>query len=154
NALVERAATRLGVEPELRRLLRNTHRELRVQIAMRMDDGRLEEFAGYRVHHCGARGPYLGGVRFHPGVDLDLMRALASLTTWKTALLNLPFGGANGGLACDPSRLSAGEVQRLTRQYMGKVDSMLGPHRDVVVPDLNTTPQVMAWMMDEYENKH
>ena len=154
NALVERAASRLGVEPEYRRLMRNSYRELRVQIPMRMDDGRLEEFVGYRVQHNGARGPYKGGVRYHPTVDLDHVRALASLMTWKTALVNIPFGEAKGGVACDPSRMSARELQALTRQYTSKIDAILGPYRDVPAPDLNTNAQVMAWMMDEYGKKH
>jgi glutamate dehydrogenase (NAD(P)+) len=154
NAMVDRAADRLGVEPEYRRLLKNTYRELRVQIALRMDDGRLEEFVGYRVQHNGARGPYKGGIRYHPSVDLDHVRALASLMTWKTALANVPFGGAKGGIACDPAKLSAREIQALTRSYVSKIDLALGPYRDVPAPDLNTNAQVMAWVMDEYGKKH
>jgi glutamate dehydrogenase (NAD(P)+) len=154
NLLFDRAAERLGVEPEYRRLLKNTYRELRVQVPLRLDNGRLEEFIGYRVQHNGVRGPYKGGIRYHPSVDLDHVRALASLMTWKTALVNIPFGGAKGGISCDPAKLSARELQGLTRSFARKIDLALGVYRDIPAPDVNTNAQTMAWIMDEYGKKH
>jgi len=111
NQFYDRAADRLGLSPGIREMLRRPWRELQVQVPVRMDDGRIEVFAGYRVQHNGARGPYKGGVRFHPGADLEEVRALAALMTWKTALLDLPFGGAKGGVQCDPRKLSNGELK-------------------------------------------
>src|SRR3954469_5477091 len=106
------------------------------------------------MHHNGARAPYKGGIRFHPTVDLDEVRALASLMTWKTAIVNIPFGGAKGGINCDPAKMSENELQRLTRTYTRRIDMALGPYRDIPAPDVNTNSKVMAWMMDEYSRKH
>ena len=154
NFQIDRAADKLGIPPDYKTVLRNCYRELRVQVTVRKPDGKLVEYVGYRVQHNGARGPYKGGVRYHPSVDLDEVRALASLMTWKTAIVNIPFGGAKGGINCDPKDLSAGELQSLSRSYMRKIDMALGVYRDVMAPDVNTNAAVMAWMMDEYGRKH
>ncbi len=150
----ERAADWMGLDPEMRLLLKIPHREIRVDIPIRMDDGRLEAFVGYRIQHNGVRGPQKGGIRYHPDVDLNEVRAMAQLMTWKTALVNIPFGGAKGGITCDPSRLSKGELERLTRRFTSKISLVLGPYRDIPAPDMNTNAQVMAWIMDEYGRKH
>jgi glutamate dehydrogenase (NAD(P)+) len=125
-----------------------------VQVPVKMDDGRLEVFLGYRVQHNGARGPTKGGIRYHPTVDISEVRSLASLMTWKTALTNLPYGGAKGGVNCDPSRMSINELEKLTRNFIDRISIILGPYRDIPAPDVNTNPQVMAWIMDEYSSKH
>src|SRR6059058_5455782 len=148
------AADRLGVRDDLRAVLASAYREVQVQIPVRLSDGRIHVFSGYRVQHNGARGPYKGGVRYHPEVDLDEVRALASLMTWKTAIAGVPFGGAKGGVNCPADRLERSEVQRITRSFMDKVEKVLGPTRDIPAPDVNTNAQVMAWMMDEYGKLH
>jgi glutamate dehydrogenase (NAD(P)+) len=145
-----RAAAALGVEDDVVKLLRAPFRELHVEVPVRMDDGRLEVFPGFRVQHNGARGPYKGGVRFHPDVNLDEVRALAALMTWKCALVDLPFGGAKGGVQCDPSRMSEGELNRLSRRYMQNISHILGVSRDIPAPDMGTNARTMAWMMDAY----
>jgi glutamate dehydrogenase (NAD(P)+) len=119
-----------------------------------MGDGRIRLFSGYRVQHNGARGPYKGGVRFHPEVDLDEVRALAALMTWKTAIVEIPYGGAKGGVDCPASELKQDELQKVARQFMAKVEKVLGPGRDIPAPDVGTNAQVMAWMMDEYGKLH
>jgi len=154
NHFVDRAADRLNLPDGLREMLRRTWRELGVQVPVRMDAGSIQVFNGYRVQHNGARGPYKGGVRYHPLADLDEVRSLASLMTWKNALLNLPFGGAKGGVQCDPSQLSQGELNRLTRRYTQNIEHLLSPNRDIPAPDLGTNAQVMAWMMDAYGQIH
>ncbi len=154
NYFVDRAADRLNLADGLREMLRRTWRELGVQVPVRMDDGTIQVFNGYRVQHNGARGPYKGGVRYHPLADLDEVRSLASLMTWKNALLNLPFGGAKGGVQCDPAQLSQGELNRLTRRYTANIEHLLSPNRDIPAPDLGTNAQVMAWMMDAYGQIH
>ena len=154
NLYVDKAADAMGLDREIRILLKIPHRELRVEIPIRMDDGRLESFVGYRVQHNGVRGPQKGGIRYHPDVDLDEVRALAELMTWKTALVNIPFGGAKGGVTCDPARMSRFELERLTRRFTSKIALILGPYRDIPAPDMNTNAQVMAWMMDEYGRKN
>ncbi|HKY31839.1 MAG TPA: Glu/Leu/Phe/Val dehydrogenase dimerization domain-containing protein [Candidatus Polarisedimenticolia bacterium] len=153
NYYFDRAAEWMGLEREMRILLKAPHREIRVEIPIRMDDGRLESFVGYRVQHNGVRGPQKGGIRYHPEVDLNEVRALAELMTWKTALVNIPFGGAKGGVTCDPSKMSKWELERLTRRFTSKISLILGPYRDIPAPDMNTNAQVMAWMMDEYGRK-
>jgi glutamate dehydrogenase (NAD(P)+) len=115
-----------------------------------MDDGSVRVFPGYRVQHSGARGPYKGGVRYHPEVDLDEVRSLAALMTWKCALVDIPFGGAKGGVQCDPTALSPNELNRLTRRYMHNIAHIIGVNRDIPAPDMGTNAQVMAWMMDAY----
>lgn len=148
------AAARLGLDAGTRRMLQEPWRDLRVSLPVRMDDGRVEVFNGYRVQHNGARGPYKGGVRFHPLADGDEVRALAMLMTWKTALLDLPFGGAKGGIQLDPSVLSERELNAVTRRYTQNIQHILGPYRDIPAPDLGTNAQTMAWMMDEYSQIH
>lgn len=150
NYFFERAADRVGASDAARAVLSGTYRELRVQVPLRRDSGDLDVYIGYRVQHNGARGPYKGGVRYHPRADLEEVRALASLMTWKTALVELPFGGAKGGVQVDPSGLSRAELERLTRRYTDQIIHIIGPTRDIPAPDMNTDAQIMAWMMDEY----
>lgn len=133
-----------------RKLLSTPFREVQVQIPVKMDDGTEKLFLGYRVQHNDARGPYKGGIRFHHQVDLDEVRALASCMTWKTALMDLPFGGAKGGVICNPGTLSARELEKLTRGYTAKIATILGPKQDIPAPDVGTNEQVMAWVMDEF----
>jgi len=148
------AADHMKLETEIQLLLRTPYRELVVQIPVRMDDGHLEMFHGYRVQHNAVRGPYKGGIRYHHEVDLGEVRSLAALMTWKTAIADVPFGGAKGAVTCDPSAMSRNELQGLTRGFTQKVDMLLGVYRDIVAPDAGTNPQVMAWIMDEYGKKH
>jgi glutamate dehydrogenase (NAD(P)+) len=119
-----------------------------------MDDGRLEVYTGYRVQHNAARGPYKGGIRYHPEADIDEVRALAALMTWKTAVVEIPFGGAKGGVQCDPTTMSSGEKQRLTRRFAQMISYVLGVNRDIPAPDVNTDAQAMAWMMDAYSSRY
>jgi glutamate dehydrogenase (NAD(P)+) len=147
-------AERLGLEDDVRAVLGSNYREVQVQVPIRQSDGRIHVYSGYRVQHNAARGPYKGGVRFHPEVDLDEVRALASLMSWKTALVGIPFGGAKGGVNCDPTELSKAELQSITRSFIDKIEKVLGPTRDIPAPDVNTNAQVMAWMMDEYGKLH
>jgi glutamate dehydrogenase (NAD(P)+) len=148
------AAERLRIEDDLRAVLQSAYREVQVQIPVKLADGKIHVYSGYRVQHNGARGPYKGGVRFHPEVDLDEVRALASLMTWKTALVSIPFGGAKGGVNCPAGELERSELQKVTRSFMDKIEKVLGPTRDIPAPDVNTNAQVMAWMMDEYGKLH
>lgn len=148
------SATRLRLEPDIVELLRTSWREIRSQVPVRMDDRSLKIFEGYRVQHNGARGPYKGGLRYHPRADLDEVRALAMLMTYKCALLDLPFGGAKGGVMCDPTRMSETELNRLTRAYTQHVHMILGINRDIPAPDMGTNAQTMAWMMDAYGQMH
>ncbi len=154
NRHVENAARSLDIPEDYVLPMKSCYRELQVQVLLRRDSGKLEEFTGFRVQHNAARGPYKGGIRYHPSVDLDEVRALASLMTWKTALADIPFGGAKGGVNCDPTKMSDREIQGITRIYARKIDIALGPHRDVPAPDVNTNAKVMAWLMDEYGRKH
>ena len=148
------AAERLGLDEERRKLLKMPFREVKVEVPIRTDDGDLRVFNGYRVQHSGARGPAKGGIRFHPQVDLNEVRSLAEAMTWKTALANIPFGGAKGGVDCDPTELSTTELERVARKFISRIHHVLGPYRDVPAPDVNTNAQVMAWMMDEYSSHH
>src|SRR4051812_11738432 len=150
----EMAADRLKLPDDLRVVFWTPYREVTVQIPVKLSDGKVHVFSGYRIQHNGARGPYKGGVRFHPEVDVDEIRALASLMTWKTAVAGVPFGGAKGGVNCPADRLERSEVQKITRSFMDKVEKVLGPTRDIPAPDVNTNAQVMAWMMDEYGKLH
>ena len=150
----DQAAERLGLTDGLREMLRRPWRELQVQVPVRMDDGRIEVYNGFRVQHNGARGPYKGGIRYHPEADQDEVRALAALMTWKTALVNLPFGGAKGGVQVDPTELSTPELNRLTRRYTTNIVHLLAPNRDIPAPDMGTNAQTMAWMMDAYGQIH
>jgi glutamate dehydrogenase (NAD(P)+) len=146
----EAAADRLGLDPGLRAVLRVPQRELTVNFPVEMDDGRLRVFTGYRVQHNLARGPAKGGIRYHPEVDLDEVRALAMWMTWKCAVVRLPYGGAKGGVVCDPKLMSQRELERLTRRYATEISVLIGPESDIPAPDMNTGPQTMAWIMDTY----
>lgn len=150
----ELAAKKIALNDELAALIRTPDRELKVELPVMMDDGKLHSIIGYRVQHNNARGPYKGGIRFHQEVDLDEVRALASLMTWKTSVVDIPFGGAKGGVTIDPTKLSAGELERLTRSFTSKIDLIIGPSEDIPAPDVNTNAQTMAWMMDEYSKMH
>lgn len=149
----EAAADLLELEPSMRKRLSLPFREVSVQVPVLMDDGSVEIFMGYRVQHNGARGPTKGGIRYHPSVDIEETRGLATLMTWKTALLDLPFGGGKGGVNVDPRKLSVNELERLTRKFTERVAIVLGPYRDIPAPDMGTNAQVMAWMLDEYSQK-
>ena len=154
NTYFDDAARLVGLEADLHSLLTSSYRELAVQVPVRLDSGDLMVVRGYRVQHNNARGPYKGGVRYHPSADIGEVRALASLMTWKTALLEIPFGGAKGGIEVDPTGMSPGELQRMTRHYTSAIHHILGVYRDIPAPDLNTNAQVMAWMMDEFSSIH
>jgi len=144
------AASKLNMDEGICKVLRTPSREITVYIPVLLDDGRLEVFTGYRVQHSIARGPGKGGIRYAPDVTLEEVRALASWMTWKCAVVNIPFGGAKGGVICDPNILSQGELERLTRRYTADILEFLGPEKDVPAPDMNTNEQVMAWLMDTY----
>ena len=148
------AADRLEIPEDIRAVLSSSYREVQVQIPVSLSDGKTHVFSGYRVQHNGARGPYKGGIRFHPEVDLDEVRALASLMTWKTAIANVPYGGAKGGINCSPRELERGEVEKIARSFMDKIEKVLGPTRDIPAPDVGTNAQTMAWLMDEYGKLH
>jgi glutamate dehydrogenase (NAD(P)+) len=150
EARFDLAANRLGLDNGLCKVLRMPSKEITVHIPVQLDDGRLEVFTGYRVQHSIARGPGKGGIRFSPDVTLDEVRALAAWMTWKCAVVNIPFGGAKGGVICDPRLLSDGELERITRRYTAEILPFLGPERDVPAPDVNTNEQTMAWIMDTY----
>jgi len=154
NHWFDLACDRLGLADDVRAVLRSSYREVQVQIPIRLGDGRIHVFTGYRVQHNGARGPYKGGIRYHPEVDLDEVRALAALMSWKTAIANIPFGGAKGGVNVPAEQLSRDELQRVTRSFVDKIEKVLGPNRDIPAPDVNTNAQVMAWMMDQYGKHH
>ena len=144
------AAEKLKLDEGLWRVLQQPNREIIVHIPVAMDNGQLEVFTGYRVQHSIARGPAKGGVRYAPDVTLDEVRALASWMTWKCAVVNIPFGGAKGGIICDPKNMSRGELERMTRRYTSELIEFIGPEKDVPAPDVNTNEQTMAWMMDTY----
>src|SRR5579864_8909182 len=144
------AAEKLNLDDGMRKVLRYPNREIILHIPVQMDDGHLEVFTGFRVQHSIARGPAKGGIRYSPDVTLDEVRALASWMTWKCAVVNIPFGGAKGGVICDPAKLSQGELERITRRYTAEILDYIGPERDVPAPDMNTNEQTMAWIMDTY----
>jgi glutamate dehydrogenase (NAD(P)+) len=148
------AAERLDMPDDIQAVLKSSYREVQVQIPIVRDDGKLHVYSGYRVQHNGARGPYKGGVRFHPDVDLDEVRALASLMTWKTAIAGIPYGGAKGGVNCPASDMTNAEKEKVARGFMDKIEKVLGPNRDIPAPDVNTNAQTMAWMMDQYGKLH
>ena len=150
EARFDEAAELLGLDEGLRKILRSPALELKVSVPVMLDDGRYEVFTGYRVHHSIVRGPAKGGIRFAPDVTLDEVRALSAWMTWKCAVVNIPFGGAKGGVICDPDVLSPGELERITRRYTSEIMDIIGPDRDVPAPDINTNPQTMAWIMDTY----
>jgi glutamate dehydrogenase (NAD(P)+) len=144
------AARKLNLDEGLWKVLRSPSREIIVHFPVAMDDGSVELFTGFRVHHSMARGPGKGGIRYSPDVTLDEVRALASWMTWKCAVVDIPFGGAKGGVICDPKKLSQGELERITRRYTSELIEFLGPEKDVPAPDMNTNEQTMAWIMDTY----
>src|SRR5487761_500353 len=149
-AQFDEAAERLGLSQAMRAILRLPKRELIVNFPVRMDNGDVEMFTGYRVQHNINRGPAKGGIRFSPEVSLDEVRALAMWMTWKCAVVGIPFGGAKGGVICDPHKMSPSELERLTRRYATEISLLIGPDSDIPAPDMNTNPQIMAWMMDTY----
>jgi glutamate dehydrogenase (NAD(P)+) len=146
----DHAADLLQLDHDLYKVLRVPNREITIYIPVFMDDGRIEVFTGYRVQHNFARGPAKGGIRYAPDVTLDEVRALAAWMTWKCAVVNIPFGGAKGGIICDPSQMSQSELERMTRRYTAELIDFIGPERDVPAPDMNTNEQTMAWVMDTY----
>lgn len=148
------AARIMDVPRNIEKLLVTPTRQLKVEVAIEMDDGSVEVFDGYRVQHNGARGPFKGGIRYHPAANDDEVKALASLMTWKTAVVNIPFGGGKGGVAVDPRTLSPGELQRMTRKFVDQIHFMIGPSTDVPAPDVNTNAQTMAWIADQYSKYH
>jgi len=150
EARFEIAAKKLGLEQGVYRFLKCPEREITVYIPVALDTGKLEVFTGYRVLHSTVRGPGKGGIRFAPDVTLDEVRALAAWMTWKSAVVNIPFGGAKGGVICDPSKLSKAELERVTRRYTASLSDWLGPERDIPAPDIGTNEQTMAWVMDTY----
>jgi glutamate dehydrogenase (NAD(P)+) len=145
-----KAADLMNLDPDIRKILAMTANEIIVHFPVRMDDGRIEMFTAYRVQHNNALGPFKGGLRFHPLVDIDEVRALATWMTWKSAIASIPFGGAKGGIQLDPSRYSVSELERITRRFTFALGSNIGPEYDIPAPDVNTNPQIMAWILDTY----
>jgi glutamate dehydrogenase (NAD(P)+) len=150
DARFEEAVERVGLEQGVYKYLKHPAKEIKLYLPVGMDDGRLEVFTGYRVLHSTVRGPGKGGIRYDMNVTIDEVRALAAWMTWKCAVVNIPFGGAKGGIICDPQKMSKGELERLTRRYTAELGEWLGPERDVPAPDVGTNEQVMAWVMDTY----
>ena len=146
----DRAAELLSLDPGLYKVLRNPERQIITSIPITMDNGEIEVFKGYRVHYNTSRGPAKGGIRYDLAVNLDEVTALAAWMTWKCAVVDVPFGGAKGGVICDPFRMSQGELERLTRRYTSSLIELLGPEQDVPAPDVNTNEKIMAWIMDTY----
>src|SRR5947209_3399377 len=148
------AAEKLNLEAGLREVLRRPHRAFIFSLPVKMDDGSTRVFEAYRVQHNSSRGPCKGGIRYHPNVSLDEVKALASWMTWKCATVNIPFGGGKGGIICDPKSLSRAELERLTRRYAYELGSFVGPDKDIPAPDVYTDGQIMAWIMDTYCMTH
>ena len=144
NHYISKASRMMKLGPRVERLLLSLEAEHHVTVPIERDNGELAVFSGYRFQHNSARGPTKGGLRFHPSLDADDVRALATLMTWKTAVVNIPFGGAKGGVACEPSLLSQGELERVTRKFVERISQEIGPQRDIPAPDVNTNAQVMA----------
>jgi len=147
---LDNAAKLLRLDPGMHEFLRTPKRVLTVSLPVRMDNGRVRVFVGHRVQHNDARGPYKGGIRYHPAVTLDEVKALATWMTWKCAIANIPYGGGKGGIVCDPHKMSVGEIERLTRRYAYAISDIIGPYVDIPAPDVYTTPREMAWIMDTY----
>ena len=154
NRQFDRAADKLGLSEPVRLALKTPFREVTVELPLKLRDGRVCTFHGFRIQHDNSRGPMKGGLRYHPRVELDEVRALASLMTWKTAVVDLPYGGAKGGIDCDPAELDIEDLERLTRKFVGRIHRLIGENEDVPAPDVNTNPQVMAWIVDEYAKFH
>jgi glutamate dehydrogenase (NAD(P)+) len=149
-AQFDKAADLMRLDPSIRKILATTINEIVVHFPVKMDDGRVEMFTGYRVQHNNVLGPFKGGLRYHPAVDIDEVRALATWMTWKSAIADIPFGGAKGGIQCDPSKYSRSELERLTRRFAFALGSNIGPEYDIPAPDVNTNAQTMAWILDTY----
>ncbi len=154
NYFLRRAFELIGMGQRYEVLLMTPSRELRVELAIPMDDGSIGNFIGYRVQHDNSRGPFKGGLRYHHDVEIDEVRSLASLMTWKTAVVGVPFGGAKGGIQCDPRKMSQAELERLTRRFVDAIGELIGPHTDIPAPDVNTNAQIMAWFFDQYSRRH
>jgi len=154
NLYIRKASQLMNLGSRIELLLLSPEAEHNVTVPIELDNGEIAVFSGYRIQHNSARGPMKGGLRYHPTVDPDDVRALASLMTWKTAVVNIPYGGAKGGIACDPKQLSQPEMERLTRKFVQRISMEIGPQRDIPAPDVNTNAQVMAWIMDEYSRLH
>jgi glutamate dehydrogenase (NAD(P)+) len=154
NTFLKRAMDALGIDASYETLLLTARREVRVELVIRMDDGKIGNFIGYRVQHDDSRGPYKGGIRFHQDVDIDEVRSLASLMTWKTAVVDVPFGGAKGGIQVDPKKLSDLELERLTRRFVDQIHDFIGERTDIPAPDVNTNARVMGWFFDQYAVHH
>jgi glutamate dehydrogenase (NAD(P)+) len=150
EAQFDKAADLMRLDPSIRKILATTMNEVVVHFPVKMDDGRVEMFTGYRVQHNNVLGPFKGGLRYHPAVDIDEVRALATWMTWKSAIADIPFGGAKGGIQCDPSKYSRSELERLTRRFAFALGSNIGPEYDIPAPDVNTNAQTMAWILDTY----
>ena len=148
------AADVIGLDDDMRRVLARCERELTVNFPVEMDDGSVEVFSGHRVHHNSGPGPTKGGIRYHPDVTVEEVKALAMWMTWKCAVVGLPYGGAKGGVTCNPKLMSQNELQNLTRRYTSEISVLIGPNRDIPAPDVNTNPQIMAWIMDTYSMHH
>ena len=144
------AANALELEDNVRAMIKYPERELTVSVPVRMDSAKIVRFVGYRVQHSTQRGPAKGGIRFHPNVTIDEVRALATWMTWKCAVVNIPYGGGKGGITCNPKEMSQGELERMTRRYASAIMPIIGPEKDIPAPDVYTTPQIMAWIMDTY----
>src|SRR3569833_3138943 len=150
NLYFDRANQSMNLDPTWRSVLSTPKRVLTVSCPVRMDDGRIQVFTGYRAQHSNARGPFKGGIRYDTGVNMDEVMALAMLQTWKNALVDLPYGGAKGGVVCDPRKLSMGEKERLTRRYTSEIMQIIGPMEDIPAPDAGTDGQIMSWVLDTY----
>ena len=148
------AADRMSLPASIMKLMTTPFREVRVEVPIQRDDGTVATFIGYRVQHSNARGPMKGGLRYHPSVEIEEVRSLASLMTWKTAVVDIPFGGGKGGIDCDTTQLSQEEIERLTRKYVDRLHEIIGPNKDIPAPDVCTNPQVMAWFMDQFSQYH
>lgn len=151
---IERAASYLNVPEDIVEMLKAPQRIIHLEFPVKMDNGRLRMFRAYRVQHNNVRGPFKGGIRYHPHVGIDEVKALASWMTWKCAVVNVPFGGGKGGVICDPTTLSKGELERVTRRFTKELSNNIGPDIDIPAPDMNTNPQVMAWILDTYNTHH
>jgi glutamate dehydrogenase (NAD(P)+) len=154
NHYLQQAFDLLRLSDRYKTLLVTPSREIRVELVIELDDGSIGNYIGYRIQHDNSRGPYKGGLRYHPDVDVDEVRSLASLMTWKTAVVDVPFGGAKGGIQVDPGTLSRRELERLTRRLVHQIGGVIGPDVDIPAPDMNTSAAVMAWIFDEYSRRH
>jgi glutamate dehydrogenase/leucine dehydrogenase len=153
-AQLEKAAAYLDIDPDILELLKAPQRIIHLEFPVRMDNGRLKMFKAYRVQHNNVRGPFKGGIRYHPEVGIEEVKALASWMTWKCAVVNIPFGGGKGGVVCDPKTLSKNELERITRRFTKELSNNIGPDMDIPAPDMNTNPQIMAWILDTYNTHH